>query len=94
MKTYNLKADVEIARRGRSLRQFAADIGLPPDSGSALLSKILSGKPVSLSTQRRIGRAIGVLALPRRDPRRAMSPEQAKAWDVLGQQERDERLGV
>ena len=82
------------AREGRSLRDFAEALGLPPDSGAALLSKILAGKPVAPDTERRIGRALGIVKPPRRLHRVVMSDEQFRAWQGMTTQERNERLGV
>ena len=82
------------AREGRSLRDFAEALGLPPDSGAALLSKILAGKPAGPDTERRIGRALGIVKPPRRVLRRAMTEAQAQAWDRMTRAERNERLGI
>ena len=82
------------AREGRSLRDFAEALGLPADSGAALLSKILAGKPVAPDTERRIRRALGLLPPPRRLHRVVMSDEQFRAWQALTPAQRNAALGI
>ena len=76
------------------MRDFAEALGLPADSGAAVISKILAGKPVAPDTEQRIGRALGIVKPPRRVLRRAMTEAQARAWDMLTTEQRNERLGV
>ena len=90
----NLRIALQNAREGRSLRDFAEALGLPADSGAAVISKILAGKPVSQDTERRVGRALGIVKQPRRLHRVVMTDEQFRAWQALTTQERNERLGV
>lgn len=90
----NLANAIEEARRGRSLRQLATDLSLEPDSGSALLSKALAGKPISVESYRRIGRALGIVPPPRRVLRRAMTEAQARAWDNLTSKQRNQLLCI
>ena len=84
---------IEYMRRGRSLRQLCADYGLPP-SDAAHLSRMLTGGQVAGETERRIRRALGLMPPPRRVLRRAMTEAQARAWDMLTTEQRNERLGV
>lgn len=84
---------IEGVRRGRSLRQFCRDYGLP-ESDAAHLSRLLAGKPVAVETQRRIGRALGLVPQPRRLHRVVMSQAQFARWKALTPAERDAALGV
>ena len=92
------KVDAECVRREieariakQSQSALAREIGLG-SGGQALLSKLLRGEPVSLATLRRIGRALGCVAPPRRLIRRCMSAQEAAAWDALAPAERLRRL--
>lgn len=71
--------------------QAARALGLGP-GGQALISKLLRGERVSDGTLRTLGRAVGVLPPPRKVLRRAMSREEAAAWDALSRGERLRRL--
>lgn len=93
--TMRAKIEAELQWRideyGVSLRRIAARVGLPA-SDNALLSKLLRGEPVSTTTLRRLGRALGILPPPRKLIRRTMSPAEAQAWDALPRAERLRRL--
>lgn len=94
MSADNLVNAITTARQGRSLRQLAADLGLEPDSGSALLSKALAGKPLSADSWRRIGRALGVVKPARRVLRRTMTAAQAARWDAMTRAQRNAALNA
>jgi len=93
--TLRPKIEAELRRRtvgmDQSLRGVTAALGLPA-SDNALLSKIMRGEPVSATTLRRVGRALGIVAPPRKLIRRVMSPAEAAAWDALPSAERLRRL--
>lgn len=78
---------VALRRRAQiaPLRQVARELGLRPGPGSALISKVLAGKPISAESERMIGRALGVYPPARTVPR--ITPSKA-------QRERRDRLGV
>lgn len=71
--------------------QTARALGLN-GGGQALISKVLRGERVSEATMRTLGRALGVLPPPRKVLRRAMSREEAAAWDRLTRAERLHKL--
>lgn len=45
--------------KNRTLRELAADLGLP-ESSIGVLSKALNGKPIAAATERRLRRALGL----------------------------------
>ena len=89
--SYAIRTAIAARTSTQSQRALARDLGLG-NGGQALLSKILRGEPVSVATLRRIGRALGCVAPPRRLIRRCMSAQEAAAWDALAPAERLRRL--
>ena len=88
-----IAAEIEktLAARNISQNALARELALGK-SGQALISKLLRGERVSDATLRRIGRALGCIAPPRRMIRRVLTPEEAAAWDALPRAERLRRL--
>lgn len=90
-KTFTCLSEIVAANPDASLRSLCTAHGLPASDAPAL-SRILRGEPVSVATLRRIGRALGCVAPPRRLIRRCMSAQEAAAWDALAPAERLRRL--